>query len=118
MNVHARPVVAAICAALVNGRAYTNVLDHSRTGNVRISAKAEGDVVEAYDHGRDCHVAGTLPNEVYHHGDAAHIAFTRVGDTVTGYHHGDGTHFEAKVKGGEVNLFDHGPSQHFKFTVG
>lgn len=118
MNVHARPVVAAICAALVNDRAYTNVLDHSRTGNVRISAKASDGVVEAYDHGRECHVNGPSPDAVYHHGDASHIAFTRVGDTVTGYHHGDQTHFEAKVKGGEVTLFDHGPGQHFKFTVG
>lgn len=120
MKPHVRPVAAAIAGSMVNSTEYNAVWCHEPPPGAWRSIKSvvKGEVVEAFDHDRACHITGMLPNGVFHHGDQAFLQLTLTGvGRIEGYDHGTQTHFVAEVRDHHVQIFDEDGGAFHAFTL-
>ena len=117
MKAQSRPAVAAIAAALANGKAYGAVYDHAAGGYVRITARVVQGRVEAYDHQGAFAIGGPLPDRVFNHGEQAYLTFGLVEGRVEGFDYKSNAHYSATVTGDRVYLYDYESSAYHQFSV-
>ncbi|HEX9248049.1 MAG TPA: hypothetical protein VF856_01045 [Gemmatimonadaceae bacterium] len=109
-----RASIAAIAAAVANGRAPKTIYDHGQSRHVTISGQLSGDRVSLYDHDRLCHVGGSVSGTqlaLYDYGRSQHISLKIESEKFTGYDSGVTAHFSGSVRGNAVTLYDSSESE-------
>lgn len=117
MQHEVRAAIAAASFAVLTGQTVGRVVDHRDGQSLPVTARAEGDAVEAYDFRRGGALSGTLPG-LFDHAGGTHVDLKRVEDRIEGFHYASGGFFRVVAKGRLAEMFDFADQSWSAFTMG
>ncbi len=114
-TLNTRACVAYIAAGMCGLSKTTALYDHGQARAVSATGPVSAGKIDVYDFDRSCHVSGSLEN-LYDHGNGAHIHFACDGEKFSGYDYASKFHFNGTVEAGFVSLYDYETSVYYRYS--
>jgi predicted dehydrogenase len=110
-----RAAIAYVASKAAGKSRGATVYDFDRSKYVHFSGRV-GTTVSVYDHDAAAHITGPI-NNLYHHGQSAHIQLQLNGNQFSGYDFGTSNYFQGTIRQTNVQVYDFGDGRWHQFHV-